>query len=197
MGVLLDIFAAGSGSRAANGMGKATALSASLVPVIRRSEITVTSASRDRQRPATPPAERQVIDRNSLKQHFTLMEIVMTFTISGIVIAGAATLINSALWGNQLLRKRYSATEIAVSRIETLRSAPYQQLSQMEEEEISVDEQGNADAEGDFSRSTAVKDEADGSREVKVTVKTVWGTDHNDPLDISVSTVIADDTLLR
>lgn len=120
----------------------------------------------------------------------------MAFAITSIVIAGSATLIISSLWGNELLRKRYSAAEIAGGRIENLRSVPYQSLTQMEEEDVIVNDQGTVDSDGDFTRSTEIGNESNGSREVTVTVHTYWRP-NRDPVEISISTIIADDALIN
>ena len=143
-----------------------------------------------------PKNNGKVANPQFFRTSFTLVEAIMALLITGIAVAASAALLNTSLSGGELLRNRYTASEIAVSRLEDLRSFPYAELSDMEENAVMVNSRGIPDAEGQYSRTTEVGSEYHHSRSVTVTVRAEWKTG-SDPVQVDVSTIIADDAVVQ
>jgi len=127
---------------------------------------------------------------------FTLIEAIIALAVTGIAIAASAALLSTSLSGGELLRNRYHASEIAVSRLEDMRSMPYATLSDLEEEAVTVNSNGVQDEDGQYTRSTVVGNEYHNTREVTVTVTADWKSGQ-DPVQVDISTIIADESVVQ
>lgn len=90
------------------------------------------------------------------KRQFTLLEVLVAFVITGTIIAGAMGILKASLWAASYYSHRTSASNIANSRIERLRTIPYADLASMTEDAAPVNSRGISDANGDFMRTTTL-----------------------------------------
>ena len=126
---------------------------------------------------------------------FTIMEIVVTFGLAGIVIATSMSLLSTSMWGENFLQKRMTATNIARARMESLRSISYNELPVLAEQDVRVNGAGVLDAKGTYFRTTTVEAPYKDTREVGVVVRCSWK--YNRPeMVIALATILMDEAVL-
>ena len=86
----------------------------------------------------------------------TLMETMAAIAIFGIVLASILNLSASSINTTKRADFAYTAYNLAKNHLETLRSMPYSTLTSAAETEVLLDDNGVADVDGHFIRSTAV-----------------------------------------
>ena len=141
----------------------------------------------DKQEQATPSRRRQ---------GFTLVEVIMAFVVTGIAMSASVSLWSTAMVGTNFVSHRMDAAAIAKSRIEHLRSLPFDSLDAMTEDLVQVNEHGVADAEGAYFRSTNIGDDVFASRIVRVIVNSQWK--HDAPvLEVEMATILLDQDVVK
>jgi len=86
----------------------------------------------------------------------TLVETMAAIAIFGIVLAGILNLSASSINTSKRADFAYTAYNLAKNHLETLRSMPYSTLANATESAVYLDNNGVADSEGNFIRSTEV-----------------------------------------
>lgn len=130
------------------------------------------------------------------RRRFTLIEVMMAFMLTAVTIAAAVGVLKTSLWAASFFSHRATASNIANSRMERLRSMGFANLDAMEEDSVPVNDQGSLDSEGHYERTTTIGNEYISTREVTVTVDAEWRSGQS-PLTVSVSSIIADETVMR
>ncbi len=109
------------------------------------------------------------------KQGSTVTEVVISLSILATFVTGAAK-VNMATY--QVAKKagtQYVAANLVKNRIETIRNmrqASYEHITQMEEKNVVVNEDGAEDSSGNFCRTTRIVETAvDDLLEIQVTIK--------------------------
>lgn len=138
----------------------------------------------------------KTLSARRLKRRFTLLEILVAFVITGTIIAGAMGILKTSLWAANYYSHRTSASNIANSRIERLRTIPYADLDSMTEDAAPVNGRGISDANGDFTRTTTLGSDYFNTRVVTVTVEGHWKYDQP-PVEVSVTSIIANDVIVQ
>lgn len=129
-------------------------------------------------------------------RRFTIIEVVVATTFTGIAIAAAVGLLATVLWGTNYARHRMAASNIAANRLEELRSIPYATLPYMEEERVAVNPHGVRDGDGQYQRTTTLGSDYLSTRPVTVSVQAKWK--HNmPPLNVTVTTILGHENLLE
>jgi len=101
----------------------------------------------------------------SSKAGLTLVEVVVAISLLAIGLAGSYYGVNMAMQARKFSHDSYVGTLIANNRIEFAKNQPYSQLVNLGESNKKVDEYGNDDSDGRYSRTT--------------TISTLWGGNSN------------------
>jgi len=136
---------------------------------------------------------RQVVKKRT---HFTLIEVMIAFLITGATVAAAMGLLKTAIWSASFFSHRTAAANIANSRVERLRTMPYVDLETMEEDATPVNAEGILDADGDFVRTTVVGSEYYKTRTVTITVGGWWKMD-TPRVIVSITSIVANDSIMH
>ena len=135
------------------------------------------------------------IIRSGKLRQFTLVEVMIAFAVTAVMIAAAMGLLRTSLWAANFYSHRMAAVNIANSRIERLRALPYAGMPAMEEDNILVNARGVMDSDGSFTRTTVIGSEYHNSRSVTVTVGGLWKYDRP-RVEVSVTSVLPDDRVM-
>ena len=127
---------------------------------------------------------------------FTLTEAVIAIMLTGIFMSAAVSLLVFNLKAAFFLNSRMTATVIAKSRLETLRSIPYTKIADALEDRVPVDGTGVPLESGRYRRTTTIGAPFYSSRVVTVTVWTA-GAVGQPAIQISLTSIVMDETLLR
>ncbi len=122
---------------------------------------------------------------------FTLIEVVMAFMLTAVSITAAVGLMTSTMWGTNYMEHRLTASNLAQSRIEHIRSLPFNELPAMIEDAVKVNGRGLTDANGQYERTTEVGSVFMSTRAITVTVTSTWKKDV-DALSVSLTTIALD-----
>jgi prepilin-type N-terminal cleavage/methylation domain-containing protein len=127
---------------------------------------------------------------------FTLTEVVIAMMLTGIFMAAAVSLLVFNLKAAYFLNSRMTATVIAKSRLEALRTVPYAKLADAKEDQVPVDGSGIPYENGRYRRTTAIGAPFFSSCVVTVTVWTP-GAVNQPPTQITLTSILMDEALLR
>lgn len=124
---------------------------------------------------------------------FTLVEVLIAFGCTGIVLAAAMSLSSLLIYSDEMVTRRNAALSVAQSQIDYLRTVSYSILTEAAETATRVNASGMGDASGGYTRTTTVTAAADGSpcSDILVTV-TVLPIGSRPGHSISLPTVIVD-----
>ncbi len=127
------------------------------------------------------------------RRHFTLVEVMIAFGVSGLVLASALTLFSIFLYSDDMVTKRNTALSIARSQLDYLRTVPYISLATAAEDSVRVNGEGALDETGLFLRSTTIGNSTDSTPCKSITVTAVCPRILRRPtVTVTLSTIVVD-----
>lgn len=109
---------------------------------------------------------------DSDRRGMTIVEVLVALVLLAVFFAAAAQLVTSSRRSADMAREYQQAVGMADDRIERIKTFDYDQLLLIAEDNVRVDEYGDANPEGQFLRNTEVVTFTNGlCREVSVTVQ--------------------------
>lgn len=119
----------------------------------------------------------------------TLVETMAAMALFAIVLTGILNLAVGSMSTGRRAEFAYTAYNLAKNHLEALRSMPYSTLANAAESDVYVDENGVADGDGFYIRSTTVAPNYDGNADlIQLTVSVDYifrGVQSETPTELS------------